>query len=138
MSTDAHQGQSRLRPSGRGLISDCRTLVTWPSLCTLFDIYQEQQRVVDDELSGEPEQILIHSLKQSRDQNHGQIMSRHLVHLREHLDPEEDTDLESELILTLFSAVFSNPFSSHTSANSYHLHSDLCLSRLCGASKNMF
>lgn len=64
---------------------------------TLCDVYQEQQCVMDDELSGESEQILIHSLKQSRDQNHSQILSRHPVHLREHLDPEEETDLDSDL-----------------------------------------
>lgn len=58
---------------------------------------------MDDELSGESEQILVQSLKQSRDQNHSQIVSRHLVHLRKHLYPEgethqvRETHLESDL-----------------------------------------
>lgn len=46
---------------------------------------------MDDELSGEFEQVLAHRLKQSRDQNHSQVMSGHLVLLREHLDSEEET-----------------------------------------------
>lgn len=46
---------------------------------------------MDDELSGESEQILVHRLEQSRDQNHSQVVSGHLVHLREHLDSEEET-----------------------------------------------
>lgn len=53
-------------------------------------VYQEEQRVVDDELSVESEQILGHGLEQSRDQNHSQIVSGHLVHLRVHLDPGRD------------------------------------------------
>lgn len=59
-------------------------------ICVTGDIYQEQERVMDDELSGESEQILVHRLKESRDQNHSQVMSGHLVHLREHLDSEEE------------------------------------------------
>lgn len=43
--------------------------------------------MVDDELSVESEQILVHSLEQSRDQNHSQVVSRHLVDLSVHLDP---------------------------------------------------
>lgn len=46
---------------------------------------------MDNELSGESEQILAHRLKQCRDQDHGQVMGGHLVHLREHLDSEEET-----------------------------------------------
>lgn len=38
-------------------------------------IYQEQQCVVDDELSGETQQILVQTLKQRRDQNQCQILS---------------------------------------------------------------
>ena len=52
-------------------------------------VYQEQQCVVDDELSGECEQILAQGVKQRRDENQSEILSGHLVHLREHLDPEE-------------------------------------------------
>lgn len=57
-------------------------------------IYQKQQCVVDDELSGESEQILVQSLKQSWDQNQSQILGWHPVHLREHLDPGKETGLE--------------------------------------------
>lgn len=38
------------------------------------DIYQEEQRVVDDELAGESQQIRAHGLKQSRDENHSQVV----------------------------------------------------------------
>lgn len=44
--------------------------------------------MVDDELSSEGDQVLVHGLEQGRDQDHSQVMGRHLVHLREHLNPE--------------------------------------------------
>lgn len=46
--------------------------------------------MMDDKLFSESEHILVHSLKQSRDQDHSQIMSRHPVILRHHLDPVRD------------------------------------------------
>lgn len=45
--------------------------------------------MVDDELSGESQKVLVHGLEQGRDQDDCQVVSRHLVHLREHLDPAE-------------------------------------------------
>lgn len=41
---------------------------------------------MDDELAGESQQIWVHGLEQSWDENHSQVVGRHLVHLREHLD----------------------------------------------------
>lgn len=62
-----------------------------PDVCVTGDIYQEQECVMDDQLSGETEQILVHRLEQSRDQNHSQVISGHLVRLGEQLDSEEET-----------------------------------------------
>lgn len=45
--------------------------------------------MVDDELAGQSQQILVQALEQGRDNYHSQVMGRHLVHLREHLDSAE-------------------------------------------------
>lgn len=45
--------------------------------------------MVDDELAGQSQQILVQALEQGGDNNHSQVMGRHLVHLREHLDSAE-------------------------------------------------
>lgn len=45
--------------------------------------------MVDDELACESQQIRVHGLEQSWDENHSQVVGRHLVHLREHLDSVE-------------------------------------------------
>lgn len=64
-------------------------------------VYQEQECVMDDELSGESEQILVHGLEQSRDQNHSQVVSGHLVDLREHLDSAEENVPQSAKLSNL-------------------------------------
>lgn len=88
-------GCSRIRDRylnlGLSVVSRQRVDAVRRDICVTGDIYQEQELVMDDELSGESEQILGHRLKQSRDQNHSQVMSGHLVHPREHLDSEEET-----------------------------------------------
>lgn len=48
--------------------------------------------MVDDELSSEGDQVLVHGLEEGRDQDHSQVMGRHLVHLREHLNPEGERE----------------------------------------------
>lgn len=50
---------------------------------------QEQQRVVDDELFSESDQVLVHHLEHRWNQNHSQVVSRHLVYLREYLNHVE-------------------------------------------------
>lgn len=55
--------------------------------CSGGGAHQEQQRVVDDELSGECDHVLAHDLEHGGRQYHGQVVGRHLVVLREHLDP---------------------------------------------------
>ena len=56
-------------------------------MCVCVCVYQEQQSVVDDEVSGQADQVSMVILEQRWDQNQSQILSRHLVLRAEHLDP---------------------------------------------------
>lgn len=44
--------------------------------------------MVQDQLAGEIEQVAVQTVEEGRNQNQGQVVGRHLVDLRERLDPD--------------------------------------------------